>query len=92
MGYTLRALVGQPASFRPLLQVFPQAVLVDLAQGLSLLPLSDELLDELTGGRPSDVLPPFYYLTHQLEVYASPNRGPVVSRERCNFHYLTTEK
>jgi hypothetical protein len=25
-------------------------------------------------------------------VYASPNRVPVVSRERCNFHYLTTEK
>lgn len=67
MGYTLRALVGQPASFRSLIQVFPQAVLVELAQGLSLLPLPDELLDELMMGRHSDVLPLFSYLTQQLE-------------------------
>jgi hypothetical protein len=26
------------------------------------------------------------------DLYASPNRGPVVSRERCNFPYLTTAK
>lgn len=67
MGYTLRALVGQPASLRPLLQAFPQAVLMELAQGLSLLPLSDEVLAGMTNGGCSDVLPPFYYLTHQLE-------------------------
>ena len=35
---------------------------------------------------------PVYITGHSLGVYASPNRAPVVSRERCNFHYLTTEK
>jgi hypothetical protein len=68
MGYTTRALVGRTASFGCLRQNFPQAVFVELAQGLLLLSFLDELLDEMTKSKPSDILPPFYYLTKELKV------------------------
>lgn len=45
----------------------PQAVLVELAKGLSLIPLPEELIEAITKGEPSVVLPPFHYLTDQLE-------------------------
>ena len=67
MGYTLRALVGRLASLGPILHAFPQAVCVELAQGVVLLPLLNELLEAIEKGEPSEALSPFYYLTDHLE-------------------------
>lgn len=67
MGYTLCALIGRTHSLEPLLRAIPQAVLVELTQGFSLIPLLDEVIDAVTKCEPSEALPPFYYLTSQFE-------------------------
>lgn len=67
MGYTLRALVGRADALQPLAAAFPQAVLVALEQGLSLIPLTDDLYDALNELDQGETLPPFYYLKAHLE-------------------------
>lgn len=67
MGYTLCALVGRADALLPLVQAFPQAVLVELAQGLSLMPLLEDVIDALANCQPSEVVLPCYFLTDQLE-------------------------
>jgi hypothetical protein len=67
MGYTLRALVGRRAALGPVFHAFPQAVCVELPQGVALLPLPDELLEAMEKGTLSEALPPLYSLTNHLE-------------------------
>ncbi|MBJ6111833.1 hypothetical protein JAO73_22625 [Hymenobacter sp. BT523] len=67
MGYTLCALVGHADALLPVVQAAPQAVLVELGQGLSLMPLLEDVIDGLTNCQPSEAVVPSYFLTAHLE-------------------------
>lgn len=61
MGYTLEAIIGQTMVLSVVTQDQASAVLVPLRQGLSLVPMTGELFDELTDSTP-DRLPGFWKL------------------------------
>jgi hypothetical protein len=50
MGYTLEAIIGSPSALRAEVEDLPAAVLVPLAQGLAMVPMTDELFDAVTDG------------------------------------------
>ncbi|MCB2378236.1 hypothetical protein LGH70_11615 [Hymenobacter sp. BT635] len=67
MGYHLRAFVGSSTILRLMTATYPCAVLVELAQGMSLIPLTDDLFDTIVSSASPVLIPPFYYLTTELE-------------------------
>jgi hypothetical protein len=70
MGYSLRAFIGSAQALRPFVTAYPAAVLVALAQGQCLIPLTDDLSDALVQGVASARVEPFAFLTAQLEQQA----------------------
>ena len=67
MGYSLRAFIGPADALLPLAAAYPVAVRVALAQGLCLIPLTDELYDAVVNGVESDAIAPFSFMTTLLE-------------------------
>lgn len=67
MGYVLRAFVGPTADVQHFASFFQHAHRVGLGLGLSLIPLTDDLYDEMNNFVESAVSAPFIFLTHHLE-------------------------
>jgi hypothetical protein len=67
MGYSIRAFIGSTDALLPLAAAYPVAVRVPLAQGLCLIPLTDELYDSIVNEVGSARIAPFAFLTTQLE-------------------------
>ncbi|WP_225848791.1 hypothetical protein [Streptomyces sp. HPF1205] len=54
MGYDLQAVIGGSEQLRSATRHFPEARLAPLAQGLSLMPMTDQLFDAVTNGEKSE--------------------------------------
>jgi hypothetical protein len=61
VGYTLEAVIGAPDVLQPIVDRWPDAMIVPLASGLALVPMTDELFDAATDGTTQDA-PGFFKL------------------------------
>ena len=67
MGYSLQALIGKRDALESHVFAFKRAQVVSMAQGIAMIPLTDELYEEIgsEGG-----VEPFYKFSQQLEDWA----------------------
>ena len=67
MGYYLQALICRQSDQTLLTQKFDKAVSVDLGQGLALVPMTEELFDQIDNFCSSPSVDRFSYLTENVE-------------------------
>jgi hypothetical protein len=67
MGYYLQAFICRQPDQSLLTEKFNKAVYVDLGQGLALIPLTEELFDQITNFCSSPSVDKFEYMTENLE-------------------------
>ncbi|MGW0770932.1 hypothetical protein [Streptomyces sp. NPDC002676] len=86
MGYELRGVVGAESVLRTMTGELPGARSVPLGQGLSLMPMTDDLFDSVTDGGPARALG-FWWLPGGFDVRLAEwsGRGPVAYVEAEYF-------
>ena len=67
MGYYLEAFICKTADFELLSNAFDKALKVEVGQGLSLIPMTEELFDQINSFSPSNAIDRFQYLTEEVE-------------------------
>ena len=67
MGYYLHAFICKHADTNALTNHFDKAIKVDIGQGLNLVPLTDELYDQINNFKVSPSVDKFEYLTTNIE-------------------------
>lgn len=67
MGYYLQAFICKTADSDCLTNTFDKAVKVDIGQGLSLIPMTEELFDQINNFSTSIDIDSFQYLTENIE-------------------------
>ena len=67
MGYYLRAFLGKPEDLRTIAEAYDNARIVDLEQGLSLIPFTDDLYDQINNLESSPNIKTFEFLTANVE-------------------------
>lgn len=67
MGYTLRAFIGKRENLIPILEKFSNSQNVDLNNGISMIPMTDELFDEINQMKHSSGISKFEFLTENIE-------------------------
>ncbi|UPL50375.1 hypothetical protein [Hymenobacter sublimis] len=85
MGYSLRAFIGHTHDLQPLATQYDHAVLVEVGQGLSLIPITEVFFDELNMFSPSEEIMPFGCLTRLMEERVLALLGPT------HFGYLEAD-
>ena len=67
LGYTLKAYIGKEDCLIPILKKFNKSKKVDLNSGISMIPMTDELFDEINQMENSSGISTFEFLTENLE-------------------------
>ena len=67
MGYYIRAFIGRTGILEPIAGACRKARIVTLEQGLTIVPMIDELYDEINKTEPWPGIEPFTYLTTYTE-------------------------
>jgi hypothetical protein len=67
MGYYLSAFIGKPEDLKIIVETYPVSKIVDLAQGLSLIPFTEELFDQINNFEVTGDIQSFEYLTINIE-------------------------
>jgi len=67
MGYYLQAFICRKADTRLLTDRFDKAVTIDLGQGLSLVPMTDELFEQINNVSSSASIGKFEFMTENVE-------------------------
>ena len=67
MGYTLKAYIGKRENLTPISESYHEAAIVDLNNAISMIPITDELFDEINEMRVSDGIDKFSFLNENLE-------------------------
>jgi hypothetical protein len=67
MGYYLQAFICKTTDINCLTIIFDKAVRVDLAQGLSLIPMTEDLFDQINEFNVTNEIDSFFYLTENIE-------------------------
>ena len=67
MGYYLSAFIGKPEDLKIIVETYPVSKIVDLAQGLSLVPFTEDLFDQINNFEVSGNIQSFEYLTTNIE-------------------------
>ena len=67
MGYTLKAYIGRKESLTPILEKYTESKLVELNSDISMIPLTEELFDEINQMEISTKLMGFEFLNQNIE-------------------------
>ena len=67
MGYKLEAYIGKDENLTPILKKFSESQKVELNNGVSMIPMTDELFDEINGTTSSLGISTFEFLTENTE-------------------------
>jgi hypothetical protein len=67
MGYYLQAFICRQSDTRLLTEKFDKAISVDIGQGLSLIPMTEELFDQINNFTSSSSVDKFEYMTEYVE-------------------------
>jgi len=67
MGYYLSAFIGRGENLNRIRDSYNEAIIVELSQGVSLIPLTEELFDEINNFEASGNILSFEYLTPNIE-------------------------
>jgi hypothetical protein len=67
MGYYLQAFICRQSDTRLLTEKFDKAISVDIGQGLSLIPMTEELFDQISNFTSSSSVDKFEYMTEYVE-------------------------
>ncbi|CAL2101510.1 conserved protein of unknown function [Tenacibaculum sp. 190130A14a] len=67
MGYTLKAYIGKEENLNPILERYSESKKVNLNGGISMIPMTDELFDEINEMKPSSGISTFEFLTKNIE-------------------------
>jgi hypothetical protein len=67
MSYYLRAFIGKPEDLKIVAETYHLSKIVDLAQGLSLIPFTEELFDQINNFETGRNIQTFEYLTTTVE-------------------------
>ncbi|WP_156152608.1 hypothetical protein [Flammeovirga sp. OC4] len=67
MGYYLKAFIGQKESLVPIRNKYSNSKLVDLSDKISMIPITDELFDEMNQMENSSEIASFEFLTEYIE-------------------------
>ncbi|MBJ6367504.1 hypothetical protein L3X37_02735 [Sabulilitoribacter arenilitoris] len=67
MGYTLKAYLGKTENLNSILERFSEAQIVDLKHGFSLIPMTEELFDEINNDEASAGISTFEFLDKKME-------------------------
>lgn len=67
MGYYLQAFICKSSDTGCLTKVFDQAIKVDIGQSLSIIPMTEDLFDQINCFTTSDEIDSFQYLTEKME-------------------------
>lgn len=68
MGYYLNAFIGHSTDLRCISELYSEAMAIELTQHLSLIPLTEELFDQLTEFDTTAKIGDFEYLTSKIEL------------------------
>jgi hypothetical protein len=67
MGYYLRAFVGKKEDLKPIVEAYNEAKIIPLAQGISLVPHTEALYDQINNFESSANIGSFEFLTVNIE-------------------------
>jgi len=67
MGYYLKAFIGQKESLTPISNKYSYSKLIDLSDQISMIPLTDELFDEINQMENSSEISSYEFLTENVE-------------------------
>lgn len=67
MGYTLKAYIGKEENLNPILEKYSESKKVNLSGGISMIPMTDELFDEINEMKSSSGISTFEFLTENIE-------------------------
>ncbi len=67
MGYTLKAYLGKEENLIPILKKYSQSQKVHLNNGIFMIPMTDELFDEINEMKHSSGISTFEFLTENIE-------------------------
>jgi len=67
MGYSLKAYLGKEENLNPILEKYSESKKVNLNEGISMIPMTDELFDEINEMKPSSGISTFEFLTENIE-------------------------
>jgi len=67
MGYTLKAYLGKEENLNPILEKYSESKKVNLNGGISMIPMTDELFDEINEMKSSSGISTFEFLTENIE-------------------------
>lgn len=67
MGYTLKAYIGKEENLNPILEKYSESKKVNLNQGISMIPMTDKLFEEINEMKSSSGISTFEFLTKDIE-------------------------
>ena len=67
MGYTLKAYLGKEENLNPILKKYSESKKVNLNGGICMIPMTDELFDEINEMKSSSGISTFEFLTENIE-------------------------
>ncbi len=67
MGYTLKAYIGKEENLNPILEKYSESKKVNLSGGISMIPMTEELFDEINEMKSSSGISTFEFLTENIE-------------------------
>ncbi len=67
MGYTLKAYIGKEENLNPILKKYSESQKVNLNGGIYMIPMTDELFDEINEMKSSSGIATFEFLTENIE-------------------------
>jgi len=67
MGYTLKAYIGKKENLNPILEKYSESQIVDLGYGISMIPMTEELFDQINNLEVSNSIDKFEFLTDYIE-------------------------
>lgn len=68
MGYNLKAYIGKDENLNPILEKYRESIKVNLNGGISMIPMTNELYDEINEMKSSSRISTFEFLTENIEI------------------------
>jgi len=68
LGYNLKAYIGKDENLNPILEKYRESIKVNLNGGISMIPMTNELYDEINEMKSSSRISTFEFLTENIEI------------------------
>jgi hypothetical protein len=85
MGYYMQAFIGEVGSLEPIAAAYDRARIIALEKRMAIIPMIEELCDDMNGPEPSGQVGPFTYLTTGIE------RRVLALMPSATFGYIEAE-